>query len=522
MDLRVYLRVIRRFWPLVVAGVVLAAVLSFVSVFHVDLGKSPHVTFRQHETWKGTETLYLTQHGFPWGRSVYPYTVQGTARQPVATTPYADPNRFNALAIFYAELASSDAVRTRLAKTGGLDGSYTASPVANNVGGGQIAAQSITQIVPLVRIDGFAAKPAQALDLARRVSRAFRAYLAQSQQAAAIPRNQRVIVQVLSSPREATLAKGRRLTVPIVIFLVILIGTLILAFVLENLRPREQTASGQQSPGGEHVPDAGGRVTGEPAAVAATNGDGLDPAALLVAGRASTLGARLRETRLRRGLDLRDIEARIDVETKYLRALESERFDLLPSRKRAREALRTYADHLDLDASHCLDEFDSAVAVGGGDGRWGGKPRSLFLPSLLVAVTLGSALLLAKGSLSTQATASSNASAEHGSTAHTIAARTWNRHLHARTGLARLTIAATRGASWVSVRAGSARGRVLAEQTLERGQTLRFHAERLWIRLGAATNLDVTVNGSRPATSVYGTFDAVVTEAGLEKVPFNQ
>ena len=72
VDLRLYLRVIRRFWPLVALGTAVALVLSFISYFRVDFHQSPHVTYRQHETWKGTEILVLTQRGFPWGRSVYP------------------------------------------------------------------------------------------------------------------------------------------------------------------------------------------------------------------------------------------------------------------------------------------------------------------------------------------------------------------------------------------------------------------------------------------------------------------
>jgi hypothetical protein len=60
---------------------------------------------------------------------------------------------------------------------------------------------------------------------------------------------------------------------------------------------------------------------------------------------------------------------------------------------------------------------------------------------------------------------------------------------------ARIALVARRGASWLSVRLGSETGTLLYERTLEQGQTVRFSAPRLWIRVGAPWNLDTTLNG---------------------------
>ena len=73
------------------------------------------------------------------------------------------------------------------------------------------------------------------------------------------------------------------------------------------------------------------------------------------------LGRQLREARLRRGLDLPLVEARTDIQTKYLRALESERFDLLPDSETARSALRAYASHLELDPEPYIGELDARI-----------------------------------------------------------------------------------------------------------------------------------------------------------------
>ena len=80
---------------------------------------------------------------------------------------------------------------------------------------------------------------------------------------------------------------------------------------------------------------------------------------------------------------------------------------------------------------------------------------------------------------------------------------------------ARVVLRAARGDCWLSIRAGTADGAVLYEGVLVSGRTLRVQRARLWIRLGAATNVDVTLNG-RPVTAfATGTLDIVVTPAGI-------
>jgi uncharacterized protein DUF4115 len=59
----------------------------------------------------------------------------------------------------------------------------------------------------------------------------------------------------------------------------------------------------------------------------------------------------------------------------------------------------------------------------------------------------------------------------------------------------RITIVAARGSCWVSAHIRSATGPVLAERVLSQGETLRLRGRRIWLVLGAAGNVDVTVNG---------------------------
>ena len=62
--------------------------------------------------------------------------------------------------------------------------------------------------------------------------------------------------------------------------------------------------------------------------------------------------------------------------------------------------------------------------------------------------------------------------------------------------LAKLVLAAQEGDCWVQVRAGSARGRLIYEGTVQQGQTQRFvRWKRLWVELGAPSNLSARLNG---------------------------
>lgn len=82
----------------------------------------------------------------------------------------------------------------------------------------------------------------------------------------------------------------------------------------------------------------------------------------------------------------------------------------------------------------------------------------------------------------------------------------------AKTSVTTVILAATRGDCWVEVRAGSATGKALYSGTLASGSTLRFNRPKLWIRLGAASNVDIMVNG-RPSSAPTGTVELTVPDA---------
>jgi len=71
------------------------------------------------------------------------------------------------------------------------------------------------------------------------------------------------------------------------------------------------------------------------------------------------IGASLREARARRQLSYDQIEAETKIRAKYIRCMEDEQFDVLPSGTYVRGFLRTYADYLGLDGQLYVDEYSS-------------------------------------------------------------------------------------------------------------------------------------------------------------------
>ena len=64
-----------------------------------------------------------------------------------------------------------------------------------------------------------------------------------------------------------------------------------------------------------------------------------------------------------------------------------------------------------------------------------------------------------------------------------------------RTGMPRVQIVASRGDCWVSAHKGSPRGPALVARVLRTGETVTLRGRKIWLELGAAGNVDVSVDG---------------------------
>jgi hypothetical protein len=69
------------------------------------------------------------------------------------------------------------------------------------------------------------------------------------------------------------------------------------------------------------------------------------------------IGSTLRETRIRKKIDITTVEAATKIRAKYLRAIENEEWGVLPGPTYVKTFLRTYAQYLGLDAHMLVDEY---------------------------------------------------------------------------------------------------------------------------------------------------------------------
>jgi hypothetical protein len=73
------------------------------------------------------------------------------------------------------------------------------------------------------------------------------------------------------------------------------------------------------------------------------------------------IGDALKEARRRAGLDIRTVEGRTKIRTRYLRALEAEEWTALPGHAYVKGFLRTYGNLLGLDGDALADEYRRTV-----------------------------------------------------------------------------------------------------------------------------------------------------------------
>ncbi len=232
------------------------------------------------------------------------------------------------------------------------------------------------------------------------------------------------------------------------------------------------------------------------------------------------IGSSLRKARERRGISHAQIERDTRIRTRYLRALEDERYELIPGRVYAKGFLRAYADYLGLDGEQFVDEFSSRVPEEeepDAHVQLQPIPRRRFrVPATAVAalVVIGVVVGLVAW-LAGAPPAKRHASRPQPAPTAPVATPEPPRIFAPGRRLARLTLTAARGACWLDAHAGSQTGRTLQTGMLEAGQSARFTAKRIWIRLGDPTALEATLNGRPVQLPTSTPVDVLVTRTGI-------
>ena len=230
------------------------------------------------------------------------------------------------------------------------------------------------------------------------------------------------------------------------------------------------------------------------------------------------IGSSLREARQRQNLDFPELEERTKIRPKYLRALEDERFDILPAPTYDRGFLRSYAEALGLDGQPFVDEYNSRFTVGEDDApllaRRAPQPRrdrgpreSRLAAVALLAIAIATALVIAAWKFG----------GPDGEQVPGLASGPGSSLTTKAKGTAHLVVRATEGSSWMEVRTATSSGKLLYSGTLEQGQRKSFDGKSLQVALAKPLNVVVRVNGNRVNLPRGTTF--VVTSRRIVRAP---
>jgi hypothetical protein len=224
VNLHLFARVLWRFKYVVAAGSIVALLLSILTVAEL-----PSLKPRTPTIYGSNATLLITQPGFPWGSAVQQWA-QSSRRQ--AAVPAGDLARLTSLANLYVQLANSDVIRQLVVRETGPQGKITA--IQNY----SMSPSYYSTALPIMTLTGSSTSPAKAIAVTQAGVDSLTGYLKQKQQTAGIDDTQRVVVQELQRPRTTFVVQGTKKTLPIAVFLTVMLAVTGLCFVLENLRPR--------------------------------------------------------------------------------------------------------------------------------------------------------------------------------------------------------------------------------------------------------------------------------------------
>jgi hypothetical protein len=213
------------------------------------------------------------------------------------------------------------------------------------------------------------------------------------------------------------------------------------------------------------------------------------------------IGSSLREARLRHGYEISDAEAATKIRTKYLKALEDERFELLPAPTYIKGFLHSYAEFLGLDGQLYVDEYNSRYSAA--DEEVAIRPRRQpqsrahrrVESRVLLLALLGIAAATALVVIAWKWGGSEPTSVANLDSGQPAAPAVREQPAAVPKPAVNLVLSAVGGNSLVIVRMGTGSGEPVFDGTIERGRSMRFTGERLWLNVGSPDNLVARLNG---------------------------
>jgi hypothetical protein len=225
VSLSLYARVLWRFKWLVLVGLVLATGLAALSVEHISPGVPPKLTPRVKPVYQSQLSIMITEPGFPIG----------SVAEANATDSFS---ALASLTSLYVGLGNSQAFSSAAKRAAPFTQTVVAAPSFETLPSGYEVP------IPVMTLTATADTPGHATVAATSAGVVFKQMVAKQQAEERIPKGQRIVLDELATSKPLETG-GAKKTLPVLVFLIIMVGVVALALILENLRPRVSSADSE-------------------------------------------------------------------------------------------------------------------------------------------------------------------------------------------------------------------------------------------------------------------------------------
>lgn len=242
--LAAYLRAVRRFWRVVVVGIVIGAYVALASLYSVQLFP-PSLTSKSSVTYTSSSRLLVTSGDSSHLR--YQFSIYGeipvrdddgeltgeTERTLVNTSAPDLSTLVRAANLFPILIESDQVAEFREREYGPLEGVVNAQGIYSFATGNRFELSEI----PVIQLISIASTPEAAVELADKTAKAFVDWMRTEQAADEIPQQDRIVVKQLEEPKGAAASSDVSRTMPVLVFLVIVSAFVVVAILLDRFVP---------------------------------------------------------------------------------------------------------------------------------------------------------------------------------------------------------------------------------------------------------------------------------------------
>ena len=259
-----FIRPLIRFWPILLVGLILAAIVGTEMVATIKPGLPPHVKPRTPPTYTATEVLLVNSSANPLVRTAVTAVVPKPAKITllknksgssggVTSVPQApsvsvhspDIGVLVRAANLYPRLIESDEVTALRTKMFGPQHGHVVAAALNSF---QTPTKYRPSSFPMIQLAATAKHPNAAIKLAENTAAAFEKWLQDNQAQAGVPAAERILVSDLVRPTSAVSSGGTKMGLPIFAGFIVFLVFAAIAIALDRLQMAAAAAAAANRP----------------------------------------------------------------------------------------------------------------------------------------------------------------------------------------------------------------------------------------------------------------------------------